>query len=137
MPLVSNYFLLFVAAAVIIYYLAPGRVRWIVLLLCSYFYYMAGGAKYLVFIVYSTLVIFLFAVLIERRRLAGASEKALKALVAAGLVLNFAMLGAVKYTGFFVENINRLFSADIPMLKILFFPIHLPFWKASKSMVFG
>ena len=132
MPLVSNYFLLFVAAAVIIYYLAPGRVRWIVLLLCSYFYYMAGGAKYLVYIVYSTLVIFLFAVLIERRRLAGASEKALKALVAAGLVLNFAMLGAVKYTGFFVENINRLFSADIPMLKILF-PLGISFYTFQSS----
>ena len=132
MSLVSNSFLLFTAAAVLVYYLAPARVRWLVLLVFSYFYYMAGGVRYLFFILYSTAVIFLFTLVIENRRKAGASAGALKALTAAGLVCNFGMLAAVKYTGFLFENINRLFSADLPMLKILF-PLGISFYTFQSS----
>ncbi len=43
MSLVSNLFILFVAASVLIYYLVPRRFQWIVLLAFSYIYYIAGG----------------------------------------------------------------------------------------------
>ena len=65
MSLVSNLFLLFTAAAVIIYYLVPDRIKWMVLLVFSYLYYLCGGVRYLFFILYSTIVIYLFAILIE------------------------------------------------------------------------
>ena len=50
MSLVSNLFILFVAASVLIYYLVPRRFQWIVLLAFSYIYYIAGGPRYVVFI---------------------------------------------------------------------------------------
>ena len=56
MSLVSNLFLLFILAAVLVYYLVPDRIKWIVLLVFSYLYYLAGGVKYVFFILYSTLV---------------------------------------------------------------------------------
>ena len=45
MSLVSNLFILFVAASVLIYYLVPRRFQWIVLLAFSYIYYIAGGPR--------------------------------------------------------------------------------------------
>lgn len=55
MSLVSNLFILFVAASVLIYYLVPRRFQWIVLLAFSYIYYIAGGPRYVVFILFSPL----------------------------------------------------------------------------------
>ena len=66
MSLVSNLFILFVAASVLIYYLVPRRFQWIVLLAFSYIYYIAGGPRYVVFILFSTIVTWLLALLIEK-----------------------------------------------------------------------
>ena len=55
MSLVSNLFLLFVAASILIYYIVPRKSQWIVLLIFSYLYYIAGGPRYVVFILFSTL----------------------------------------------------------------------------------
>ena len=56
MSLVSNLFILFVAASVLVFYLIPHRFQWIVLFAFSYIYYIAGGPRYVVFILFSTLV---------------------------------------------------------------------------------
>ena len=67
MSLVSNLFLLFVAASVLdLLSLCPRRFQWIVLLAFSYLYYIAGGPRYVVFILFSTLVTWLMALLIEK-----------------------------------------------------------------------
>ena len=132
MSLVSNTFLLFTAAAVILYYLVPSKVKWIVLLTASYLYYLAGGARYLFFILYSTIVTYAFAILIEKRKEKGAPEKQMKWLVAAGLICNLGMLGVVKYTTFFVDNINGLLGIHLPALKILF-PLGISFYTFQSS----
>ena len=132
MSLVSNTFLLFTAAAVILYYLVPSKVKWIVLLAASYLYYLAGGARYLFFILYSTIVTYAFAILIEKRKENGAPEKQMKWLVAAGLICNLGMLGVVKYTTFFVDNINSLLGVHLPALKILF-PLGISFYTFQSS----
>lgn len=49
-------FLTFVAVAVIGYYLIPKRYQWIWLLAFSYIYYASSGMKYLVFLLYTTVV---------------------------------------------------------------------------------
>ena len=65
MSLVSNTFLIFVTVSLILYYLVPKKGQWIALLLFSYVYYLWGGAKYLVYILFSTLVTYGFALLID------------------------------------------------------------------------
>jgi len=55
MSLVSNLFLLFVAAGVIVYYLVPAKWQWLVLLAFSYIYYIAGGIRYVGFLLFSRL----------------------------------------------------------------------------------
>ena len=45
MSLVSNLFLLFVMASVLVYYIVPRKFQWIVLLIFSYIYYIAQHHK--------------------------------------------------------------------------------------------
>lgn len=127
MSLVSNAFLLFVLAAVILYYLVPPRAQWVVLLLFSYIYYLSGNAKYLFFILFSTCVTYLAALQIDRMQQAGKKKKDIKRFLILGIVCNLGMLGLVKYTGFFIENLNRIFSLELHGLEILF-PLGISFY---------
>ena len=145
MSLVSNLFILFVAASVLIYYLVPRRFQWIVLLAFSYIYYIAGGPRYVVFILFSTLVTWLLALLIEKTEGNG-NHKGAKKLLILGLILNFGMLGVVKYTNFTIENINALFHLHLRGIELIvspwnFISIHFQssgylldvYWKRCKA----
>lgn len=127
MSLVSNTFVLFVLAAVVLYYLVPKKMQWIILLIFSYLYYLSGNAKYVVFILFSTVVTYSFALIIEHMREKEIPAGKIRNILTAGIVLNLGMLGIVKYTGFFVENINLLFHMDLKGLEILF-PLGISFF---------
>lgn len=131
MSLVSNLFLLFVAASVLVYYLVPGKLQWIVLLAFSYIYYVAGGPRYVVFILFSTLVTWLSALLIEKTEEKG-NHKGARRLLILGLLLNFGMLGIVKYTNFAVENINALFHMNLRGIELLL-PLGISFYTFQSS----
>ena len=90
MSLVSNLFLLFVAAAVIVYYLVPARWQWLELLSFSYIYYIAGGIKYVGFLLFSTLVTWMIALLIEKEETAGKHKADLLLAVGGGSVCDYA-----------------------------------------------
>lgn len=130
MSLVSNIFILFVALSVFVYYIVPKRCQWPVLLAASYVYYLTAGAEYLFFILFSTAVTYGSGRLIEKYM--ETDRKAAKRILIAGLVLNFAMLGGVKYTNFIVENINALFQTDIPGIGILL-PLGISFYTFQSS----
>lgn len=131
MSLVSNLFLLFVAASVLVYYLVPGKLQWIVLLAFSYIYYVAGGPRYVVFILFSTLITWLSALLIEKTEEKG-NHKGARRLLILGLLLNFGMLGIVKYTNFAVENINALFHMNLRGIELLL-PLGISFYTFQSS----
>ena len=96
MSLVSNLFLIFVALSLLVYYIVPQKLQWIVLLVFSYIYYLAGGPRYVFFILFSTLVTWLMAIFIEKTEEKG-NHKGAKKLLITGLILNFGMLGIVKF----------------------------------------
>ena len=81
MSLVSNLFLLFVAASVLVYYIVPHRFQWIVLLAFSYIYYIAGGPRYVIFILFSTVVTWLTALFIEKTEEKGNHKGARRLLI--------------------------------------------------------
>ena len=126
MSLVSNLFLLFVAAGVIVYYLVPAKWQWLVLLAFSYIYYIAGGIRYVGFLLFSTFVTWLTALAIEKMETAGKHKTARK-FVILGLVLNFGMLGLAKYTNFAIENLNALFHMNLRGMQILL-PLGISFY---------
>ncbi|MBR2766250.1 MAG: MBOAT family protein [Blautia sp.] len=132
MPLVSNLFFLFTALAVLVYYLAPRKAQWVVLLLFSYIYYVTGGVRFVVYILFSTAVTYTCARLIDRLWEKETDQQTVKRVVAVGLILNFGMLGYVKYANFFIENANSLFHIQIPVLKVLF-PLGISFYTFQSS----
>lgn len=131
MSLVSNLFLLFVAASVLVYYIVPQKCQWLVLLCFSYIYYLVGGVKYVGFLLFSTLVTWLVALGVEKMKTKG-SQKSARNLLILGLVLNFGMLGVVKYTNFFVENLNALFHMNLRGMEILL-PLGISFYTFQSS----
>ncbi|WP_270498846.1 MBOAT family O-acyltransferase [Blautia intestinalis] len=131
MSLVSNLFLLFVLASVLVYYIVPHKWQWLALLVFSYIYYIAGGLRFVVFILFSTIVTWLAALMIEKVETKG-NHKAARKILIFGLILNFGMLGGVKYTNFAIENLNALFHMNLRGMAILL-PLGISFYTFQSS----
>ncbi|MCB0736665.1 MAG: MBOAT family protein [Bacteroidetes bacterium] len=99
-------FFWFLPVVVILYYLLPGKLRWILLLIASYAFYMSWNAKYALLIIGSTLVDFTAA-----QRIYASSEKPLKKLwLSLSIVVNLGLLFSFKYYGFFRKELATLLT---------------------------
>ena len=101
MSLISMEFLTFVAVAVIGYYLVPKRYQWVWLLAFSYIYYASSGMKYLVFLLYTTVVTYGTARMIygADQKFADQKEKIKtykKSIMLLALILGFWHAGSVE-----------------------------------------
>ena len=67
MQFTSLSFFLFAAVTVLLYFTACKRVQWCLLLAASYLFYLFAGAEYLLFILYTTLVTYVTARLMQKR----------------------------------------------------------------------
>lgn len=132
MSLVSNVFLLFTILAVLVYYIVPDRVKWVVLLVFSCIYYLSGNARYFLFIAFSICVTWGFAFWISYLQDKGISQKYQEIILVFGLVCNLGMLGVVKYSGLFADMIRSLFSLDTPGFQILV-PLGISFYTFQSS----
>lgn len=151
MSTASLTFLCFCGATLLVYWLLPGRVRWVALLVASLLFYGWGEGWYLPFLGVSILSTYLTARWIAARAaadeasLAAATELSRderKALRAAGkrvrrrglilcLVLNFAVLAVLKYSGFAVSIANGvagLFGAGGWTAPTLLLPLGISFY---------
>ncbi len=125
----SYEFLAFALALLVLYYLIPKRYQWPLLLLASYTFYFIAGSDYVIYILTTTVTVYLAARMVERKNeeqsaylkshkaeLSREEKKAWKAAcgkvkkrwVAAGLLLNLAILAVLKYTNFFLSNVNGI-----------------------------
>ena len=62
----SYEFIAFLCLTFLIYYLVPKKTQWVVLLLASYVFYLFAGIEYLAFIIGTTVISFVTALLLER-----------------------------------------------------------------------
>ena len=93
-------------------------------------YYLAAGPKYVVFLLFSSVLTYLCG-----RGIAGSLEenkKRAKRILVIGLILNFGMLGVVKYTNFILENLNAIFRMELPGMAILL-PLGISFYTFQSS----
>lgn len=156
----SYEFIGFLCLLFLLYYglprLTKGRIpalQWSILLVFGYLFYLYSGVQYLLFILFTTFTSYTVGRLIQRHAvredvyLKGAKEtlskeerKAYKAkgkkqrrgILAVGLVLNFGMLAVLKYTAFFVSNLNavlHIFGAqDALTVPSLLLPMGISFY---------
>ena len=86
-----------------IYWIVPHKYRWGVLLVASYYFYMCWNAKYLLLILFTTVVSYTCALLLEK--LNDTKKKKGIVFVAAGICLG--VLFVFKYFNFFADTINN------------------------------
>ena len=96
-------FLVFFPIVVFIYYLIPGRVKYIWLLIASYFFYMQWNPAYVFLLLTSTLVTYTGALILEK--ISDVRKRKLCLFIA--LMINLVILGYFKYANFFVTYFNR------------------------------
>ncbi len=135
MSFVSYQFIGFLAGLILLYYLIPKRFQWMLLLLGSVVFYAFSGPKYLIFMAVTILSTYGAGVWIEKvwerqdawvkeNKSAGRDEKKkykkgmtrkAKGILVGCLLLNLGILAVIKYTDFFLENLNGIFGTDFAM----------------------
>ena len=117
----STGFILFLLISLVLYYAVPKRLQWTVLLAASWGYYaytMAGGMAFLMF---ATLVSYLAARVMGSIQEKGSAEersvirKRTRRVLVPALLLDFGMLAVLKYSGFFILNLNNVFHTNMPI----------------------
>ena len=135
-------FLVFVAILILIYFITPKKIKWLVLLIASYIFYFLNSTKLIVFILITTLSIYYVALIIgkidknTKEKVKNIEEKDVKKVIKAkangkkklvlliGILLNLGILIFIKYSSFIGENINSLLkimniNATIPLTKYI------------------
>ncbi len=98
----SLHFLIFFLAVAVIYYILPHKARWVMLLAASYYFYMCWKPELIILIVFSTLVNYTAALMIDR----GAGKKAL----IPALITDIGLLFIFKYLMFVSESFRWLYT---------------------------
>jgi len=126
----SYSFLLFVITVFISYYLTPKKYQWILLLCASYLFYGLVSIDYLGYIIVTTVSTYFISLKIhkinenkksylidhkdfsrkERKNYKKKIKKQTKSYLTFGILLNFGLLGATKYTNFIIGNINSIIT---------------------------
>lgn len=106
----SLHFLVFFPIVVLLYFAFPQKVRYIWLLIASYYFYMCWNAKYVLLLVFSTLVTYIGGLLIEyikKRRWKETTVVCWKKIVVAfSFAANMSVLFFFKYFDFVFDNVN-------------------------------
>jgi alginate O-acetyltransferase complex protein AlgI len=97
-----------------LYFVIPNKLRNIVLLVASLFFYAYGEPKYVVLLVFSSLMGYATSLIINKYRGTGKAKYAL----VFSVVVSLLILGFFKYSDFFIANINALLGINIPLLHI-------------------
>ena len=113
----------FLPAALILYFLVPGRFKNFILLLASLFFYAWGEPKYVLLMLVSIVQGYLFGLLVEKHR----GEKASKLFLALSVLVSLGLLSYFKYADFFLSSVNAVTGLSLPLLK-LSLPIGISFY---------
>ena len=113
----------FLPCVLIIYFLAPKKLKNSVLLLSSLFFYAWGEPKYVLLMLLAILCGYLFALLIERYR----GRRLSRLFLILSVSLSAAILGFFKYADFFIQNFNAVTGLSLPLLRIAL-PIGISFY---------
>lgn len=122
-------FLCFFPVVVCIYFLLPNKIRWIWILISSYCFYMCWSVKYVLLILFSTIVTYLSGILMEKinEQHQNRIQACLKKYCVIGsFFLNLSVLFFFKYYNFTVENLERFLKIVAPQVSIKTLDVLLP-----------
>ena len=97
-----------------VYFGLPKRLRNFVLLVASLFFYFYGEPKYIVLLVFSSVMDYSMSRIIDKYR----GKKAAKGALLCSVAVNLLLLMFFKYSDFIISNVNTLLNTEIPLLRI-------------------
>ena len=145
----SYAFIVFLTIVIVLYYVFPKKIQWVLLLIASYFFYFCANPVYLLFIFVSTLCVYLCTLWmdyeIETNKkymdthpdICKADKKNIKEKLKAknrkimliALLLNLGILAITKYTNFFIKNLNTFLPENKEVHEIdLIIPLGISFY---------
>ena len=107
----------------ICYFVAPKRMRNLVLFLGSLIFYAWGEPVYVVLMLFSSVSDYIHGLFIEKYR----GKTAAKILLISSIIINLGMLGFFKYTDFLIGTVNTVTGAGIKPLNLAL-PIGISFY---------
>ncbi len=113
----------FLPSVLILYFLAPKKLKNLVLLVSSLVFYGWGEPKYVVLMIASIIIGYFSGLLIEAKN----TVKAKRLVLAVAVVADLGFLAYFKYADFFIENFNAVTGLGIPLLRIAL-PVGISFY---------
>lgn len=128
MSIVSFQFLVFAVCVVLLYFIVPRKWQWIVLLTANIVFYAFSGKRYLIYVLITAAVTYWAAVKLEACSMIGTSlisvadsaelKKEIKGNILSirkticgiAIVIGMGAWAVLKYSNFFIRNINRFLS---------------------------
>lgn len=121
-------FAIFLPIVFAAYWLCPQKHRWCILLLSSYYFYMSWNIKYIVLIVFTTILSYSCAILVRKAE----TERKKKLLVASTVLISFGILFVFKYFNFMSKSITDIlgiFALQVhPITLKLLLPVGISFY---------
>ncbi len=114
-------YLIFFPSVVALYFIAPKKYAYIVLLAASLFFYASWNFSYLFLIITSIIVTYASAIIMEKKP----QYKRLS--LALCILINIGILFFFKYFNFFAQTVNMVLSAQIPLVSVLL-PVGISFY---------
>ncbi|MBP2000756.1 alginate O-acetyltransferase complex protein AlgI [Paenibacillus shirakamiensis] len=115
---------LFLPVVLLLYYVAPGRLKNLILLGTSLVFYAWGEPVYIVIMLFSTLMDYSFGLLLSRPKLTRYQRKWI---IAGSILVNLALLSYFKYADFLIHTINQVLGTQIPLTDLPL-PIGISFY---------
>ena len=113
----------FLPSVLILYFIAPKKLKNMVLMLSSLVFYGWGEPKYVVLMIASIVIGYFSGILIE----AFSQRKLSKVFLGVSVIANLGFLAYFKYADFFIENFNGVTGLSVPLLRIAL-PIGISFY---------
>ncbi len=107
----------FLPAVLILYYIAPRKLRNVILLLFSLFFYAWGEPKYVFLMLFTITMDFFIGKGIDKAKKEGNQKKA-KRFLMTSILVDLSILGFFKYADFLIGTVNTLTGVGIPLLGI-------------------
>ena len=131
-----SFFILYFGVTWLLYSLVPKKAKWCILLAGSYIFYFISAKGHIIPMIASTIIIWAVGMWLKRldetcKAKRKAAEKAEKKAIRAkynkykywvltlGVVLNVALILIFKYTNFFIDTTNSIFSTDFEHTSII------------------
>ncbi|MCQ2496865.1 MAG: MBOAT family protein [Lachnospiraceae bacterium] len=113
----------FLPIVLILYIVSPKKLKNLVILLSSLVFYAWGEPKYVILMIISILLGYIFGLLIEKLE----KGKLRKFVLILSIVSGLGMLGYFKYADFFIDNFNKVTGLDVAFLNVAL-PIGISFY---------